>query len=220
MASDRIYYLTQDMPGWSHADQVAMACAAGAQMIQLRSKLLAYEDIESAALQSRVHADASGARLIINDNPSIVLDSGADGVHLGQSDMPVGEARRILGGDMWIGGTANSFAEVKQLAEAGVDYIGLGPYRFTDTKRNLRPLLGMKGVRRIVKKMRQADIALPVYVIGGVGLNDVRDIIGTGVYGVAVASSVNKSADPERMLKDFIATAEAAVAAFQKPITH
>lgn len=191
--SDRLYCLTMDMEGRSHADQAARLMDGGATLIQVRSKRMSDTDLarESTAILGR--AATYRARIIINDRVEVATACGAHGVHLGKGDMPPGEARRILGDDALIGGTANTAEDIINLAAAGVDYMGLGPYRFTATKEGLSPLLGLDGITRVLKAAREAGVAIPVFAIGGIGPDDVPALLEAGVFGVAMASSLNLS---------------------------
>ena len=132
----------------------------------------------------------------MNDHPDIAFKAGAYGLHLGLQDMPVAEARAIVGNKMIIGGTANTFEHIKQRVAEGVDYIGLGPYRFTTTKQKLSPILGLGGYSGIMKQVRLADIQTPIIAIGGIELKDIDAIIGAGLLGVAVSGAITYAADP------------------------
>ena len=120
----------------------------------------------------------------------------ADGVHLGKKDMPVAEARKMLGKDFIIGGTANTFEDVKMHYEAGADYIGCGPFRFTTTKKNLSPILGLEGYRSIVSQMKEAGIHLPIVAIGGITFEDIPSIMATGVTGIALSGTILRADNP------------------------
>jgi len=121
--------------------------------------------------------------------------------------MPIDEARRLLGKDKIIGGTANTFEDVKRIYSAGADYIGCGPFRFTTTKKKLSPILGLDGYRRIIEQMDAYGINIPVIAIGGILLQDVSDIMQTGVSGVAVSGAIlnaNNDDNPVTTMKRFI----------------
>jgi len=128
----------------------------------------------------------------------------ADGVHLGKNDMPISEARRILGNEKIIGGTANTFADVQHLAAQGADYIGCGPFRYTPTKRNLAPILGLEGYRNILKQMQQVGISLPLIAIGGIVSTDSAALRDIGVSGIAISGAVLEAADPIKEMKKLI----------------
>lgn len=132
-----------------------------------------------------------GARFIIDDHVELVDELGADGVHLGQNDMAVDEARRILGEERIIGATANTRRHIDNAVRLGADYIGLGPFRYTTTKKNLSPILGLEGYRRLLSEL----VGVPVVAIGGITLQDIPGIMATGVNGVAVSGIVANSTD-------------------------
>jgi thiamine-phosphate pyrophosphorylase len=142
-------------------------------------------------------------KLIINDNVRIAKEISADGVHLGKSDLDVAEARKILGEKFIIGGTANDFMDIEKLAAAHVDYIGLGPFRFTKTKENLSPVLGLEGFTSIMQACKDNKIEIPVIAIGGILASDIVKLLKTGIFGVAVSSGINLSDDKEDMYKQY-----------------
>ena len=150
------------------------------------------------------------AMFIIDDKVNLVRQTGADGVHLGKNDMPIDEARRILGPEYIIGGTANTLDDVERLYRAGADYIGCGPFRFTTTKKNLSPVLGIEGYRNIIRGMRQRGIVLPMVAIGGILPGDVRAIMETGVSGVAVSGAVLTAGNPIDETQKFCRLVESA----------
>ena len=129
---------------------------------------------------------------------------GADGVHLGQADMPPAEARDMLGARFIVGGTANTFADVQRLVAAGVDYVGLGPFRFTSTKEKLSPILGLAGYTETMRQCRAAGLTVPVVGIGGIALEDVGELLATGLHGVAVSGAIGGAVKPEDAARLFI----------------
>ena len=143
--------------------------------------------------------------MCVRDGVELVGELDADGVHLGKLDTPVAEARRILGPEYLIGATANTFEDIERGAGQGADYIGLGPFRFTQTKRNLSPVLGLEGYRTIMERCRNAGIALPVVAIGGITAADVEDILATGVTGIALSGALlqaeNTLEETQRIIK-------------------
>ena len=110
--------------------------------------------------------------------------------------MPVDEARKMLGRSRIIGGTANTYADIERLWRQGVDYIGCGPFRFTTTKQNLSPILGLEGYSSIMKQMAAHNIHLPLVAIGGILLTDVAVILQTGVTGIAVSGAILNAENP------------------------
>ena len=181
-----------------------LACQGGVRWVQLRVKNQSYAAWKQLALDTQAVARRYGATLLINDNPRLAQEIGADGVHLGAADMPPAEARAMLGAKFIIGGTANTFADVQRLAAAGVDYIGLGPFRFTRTKEKLSPILGLAGYAEIIQQCRAAGIAVPVIGIGGLVLADVAPLLATGLHGVAVAGSIGQAENPAVAAQFFI----------------
>ena len=179
-------------------DYVSGACAAlegGCRWIQLRMKDAPDEEVIAAARVLRPLCTEAGAVFVLDDRVHLVAETGADGVHLGKNDMPVAEARRILG-DKIIGATANTSSDMAAAVEAGADYIGLGPFRFTTTKQGLAPVLGLEGYEAIVKGMKSEDIDIPIVAIGGITASDIPAIMATGVSGIALSGTVLSAPDP------------------------
>lgn len=145
-----------------------------------------------------------GATLIFDDRVHLVDGLGADGVHLGKKDMPVEEARKILGPSKIIGATANTEEDMLLAFISGADYIGLGPFRFTTTKKGLSPILGLEGYNRIISYCSSQGITIPVVAIGGIGIEDLQDLRQTGVDGVAISGLILKSNDKEQTTKSII----------------
>lgn len=191
-----LQFITHFTDTYSYYDAARMALEGGCRWIQLRMKDASLEEVEQEALRIQSLCRQHGATFIIDDHVELVKKLHADGVHLGKKDMPVAEARRILGKDFIIGGTANTFEDVKMHYEAGADYIGCGPFRFTTTKKNLSPVLGLEGYRSIVRRMKEAGIHLPVVAIGGITFEDIPAIMETGVTGVALSGTILRAADP------------------------
>ncbi|MEJ2905519.1 thiamine phosphate synthase [Pedobacter panaciterrae] len=193
---DKLHYISQETENISHLDAINKTLIAGAKWIQLRVKNKPENVILELAIKANALCKAYGARLIVNDHPLIALKAGAYGLHLGLTDMPIAEARSIVGGQMIIGGTANTFEHVKQRVAEGADYIGLGPYRFTNTKQNLSPIIGLEGYEAIMKQVSIAGITTPIIAIGGIELNDISLIMTTGVHGVALSGALTNANDP------------------------
>lgn len=164
--------------------------------MQLRMKDTPLQEIESVARQVQMLCRQYHATFIIDDHVELALKVRADGVHLGKKDMPVGQARRILGKDYIIGGTANSFEDVLMHYQSGADYIGCGPFRYTTTKKNLSPILGLEGYADIVARMQKEGIYLPIVAIGGITAEDIPSIMQTGVSGIAVSGTVLRAPNP------------------------
>jgi thiamine-phosphate pyrophosphorylase len=192
---DKLHYISQNPSEGTHLDAIKEVLDAGGKWIQLRIKDQPEDDILKFAVKANALCVDYGARLIVNDHPHIAVQAGAYGVHLGLLDMPIREARAIVGDRMIIGGTANTFEHIVQRAADGADYIGLGPYRFTNTKQNLSPVLGLKAYEMILKQVAQAGIRIPIVAIGGIEQADVPLLMKTGVYGVAVSAALTNRTD-------------------------
>ena len=195
-AIDQIQYISQSPANGSHLKAIEKVLQAGGRWIQLRVKEQEEEAVLPIALAAAELCRAYEAKLIVNDYPRIALQADAWGVHLGLDDMPVPEARALLGPDKCIGGTANTFADIQRRAAEGADYIGLGPFRFTTTKKNLSPIVGLQGYTELMKQMREAGITIPVIAIGGINPADIPSILQTGIYGIAISGVLTH--DPEQ----------------------
>lgn len=181
---------------YSYLDSIRLALEGGCQWVQLRMKGATDDEVRPVACEAMDLCRQAGATFIIDDRVALVKELGADGVHLGKNDMPIAEARRVLGPDCIIGGTANTFADIVAHHEASANYIGCGPFRFTTTKDNLSPVLGLEGYRHIVEQMRQARIDLPIVAIGGITAEDIPDILATGITGIALSGTILRADDP------------------------
>lgn len=147
------------------------------------------------------------AVLILDDHVELVTRVGADGVHLGKKDMPVPLARKQLGNQIIIGGTANTFEDVQKLCHDGADYIGCGPFRFTTTKKNLSPILGLEGYRLISSQMKAARLNLPLIAIGGITVEDIPAVMAAGADGIALSGSILRADDPVKEMQKVIRAA-------------
>jgi thiamine-phosphate pyrophosphorylase len=182
--------LTQDGLGISHALQASRLCAAGARWIQLRMKAPLAKDWLAEAMASAEACRGHACVFIVNDSVDIALASGADGVHLGNLDGGWVDARRRLGPDRILGGTVNNAGDARRAVESGcLDYVGVGPLRFTPTKAKIAPTLGFDGVFRLLDTLQ----GLPAWVIGGVVPLDLPELRRGGAAGVAVSSSLYRN---------------------------
>lgn len=191
-----LQFITHFTDRISYLDSARMALEGGCRWIQLRMKEATPEEREQVARAVQALCRDYQATFIIDDDVDLVLRLKADGVHLGKNDLPIAEARRILGKDFLIGGTANTFDDVRSHYLAGADYIGCGPFRYTTTKKNLSPILGLEGYRSIVQQMHDAGIALPMVAIGGITYDDIPAILETGVTGIALSGTILQAEDP------------------------
>jgi len=187
----KIQYISPHYSEASFWENLAEVIAGGIDWIQIRVKdideLVWLEIANQAVKLCKLH----GVTCIVNDNPYITKVSGADGVHLGKIDMNATLARKFLGKDVVIGCTANTFEDVENLANQDINYIGLGPFRFTTTKKNLNPILGLEGYQTIMQQCKKASINIPIIAIGGITVEDIPSIMETGVYGIAVSGFIS-----------------------------
>lgn len=198
-----ISHFTQQI---SYAEGIRMALEGGCRWIQLRMKDAPAEEIIACAEEVLPLCRRHGAKFLLDDHVELVRQLGADGVHLGKNDMPVDEARKILGPDIIIGGTANTIEDIIRLHKQGADYIGCGPFRFTTTKKNLSPILGLDGYKSIVLKMKELGIDLPIVAIGGITVEDIPAVMETGVSGIALSGAILGAPDPVGMTARIIET--------------
>ena len=176
----------------------------GCGWIQLRLKDFDDEDIERVIAAAKPLCRHHVATLIIDDRVDMAKKHSLDGVHLGIDDMSIDEARSILGNDAIIGATANTVEEIVELSQHPMSYFGVGPMRYTDTKKNLRRLIGLEGYNDIVAGMRATGVDKPAVAIGGIELSDVNNLLATGLWGVAVSGAIIKSGDMKKATADFM----------------
>ena len=203
-----IQYISNSNAKYSHLQGIRLALAGGCRWIQLRMKDCADDEIIPVAKQVKELCREYGAKFVIDDNVEIAKLLDLDGVHLGKNDMPVAEARILLGENKIIGGTANTFEDVERIYREGADYIGCGPFRFTTTKKRLAPILGLEGYRSITSRMKSAGIDIPMVAIGGIKAGDIKDSMQTGVDGIALSGSVLNAENPVEEMKRIIKICE------------
>ena len=222
----RLQFITHYTERYSYIDSARIALEGGCRWIQLRMKDADETLLEETALIVQKMCKEYDATFIIDDNVHLCKKIKADGVHLGKNDMPIAEARKILGDDFIIGATVNTFDDVLLCQQSTVngqqtlspfpsppplpyplphpfpspapvpDYFGCGPFRFTSTKKNLAPILGLDGYREIMKKMKENNIDIPLVAIGGITKDDVPELMKTGIDGIAISSSVLRAENP------------------------
>lgn len=192
----KLQFITHQTERYSYLDSARMALEGGCKWIQLRMKETPLDEVERVALELKPLCKQHDALLVLDDHVELTKKLEVDGVHLGKNDMPIAEARRVLGEGFIIGGTANTFDDVKAHYQAGADYIGCGPFRFTTTKKNLSPVLGLEGYRSIIARMEEEGIDLPVVAIGGITYDDIPQLLQTGINGIAMSGSILRADDP------------------------
>ncbi len=196
---NKLQYISQGNTIEDQVRNIHQAVDSGCDWIQMRVKNQTEKDSFILAEEIKLLCEKYLASFIINDNLYLAQQINADGVHLGLSDMKIDEARTILGAEKIIGGTANTFEDIQNHVKNGCNYIGLGPFRFTNTKEKLSPILGLSGYFEILQKMKKNKIEVPVYAIGGITLKDVNPLMETGIHGIAVSGIITES-DEKKIL--------------------
>lgn len=191
-----LQFITHPSDRYSIAEEVQMAIEGGCRWIQLRMKDASDEEVRQTALDIIPMCQETDTFLIIDDRVSVVNDLKVSGVHLGKDDMNPLEAREILGPHAIIGITANTAEDIIKYKGKDVDYVGLGPFHFTTTKKKLAPELGLEGYRSIVTQVRAAGVELPIVAIGGIGIDDINALMSTGINGIAMSGAIINAPDP------------------------
>lgn len=202
MQLPKLQYISDGKTFDEQYDNILSALDAGIQWIQLRWKNADKGDIFYLAEKIKIKCKEYQCLFVINDYPDIAQQIDADGVHLGLEDMKISEARKILLSHQMIGGTANTLEHVLQRINEQVNYIGLGPLRYTSTKEKLSPVLGFDGYKSIIQALPKTTNT-PIYAIGGITEKDVKPLLDTGVYGIAVSSIITYSNNKKHIVQQF-----------------
>jgi thiamine-phosphate pyrophosphorylase len=197
-----IQFISQGNTAEEQLVSVKSALDAGCKWIQLRFKQADEAMFLTVGKQVKMWCESAHAHFIVNDYDHLVEELGADGVHLGLADTSVAMARSRLGSDAIIGGTANTLEEVLQRVEENCDYIGLGPLRFTTTKENLSPILGLTGYQTILQALEKRHISIPIVAIGGIELADVEPLMKLGISGIAVSGLLTTASDKRAVMNE------------------
>ena len=192
-----LQFITHSNEKYDYLTSAIEALKGGCHWIQLRMKNIPEQTVIATALQLKEYCRKYNAKLILDDHVQATLKTGADGVHLGKNDMSPSDARKILGNGYIIGGTANTLDDIERLIKEGVDYIGLGPFRYTETKKNLSPILGIDGYKKILMAWKEKGYTIPIVAIGGITKNDIPEIMSTGITGIALSGSILRAENPQ-----------------------
>jgi thiamine-phosphate pyrophosphorylase len=193
LARSRLYLVCgADPDGSLLPDLLREAIAGGVDILQLREKRLPDDELTSIASTTRALCERLGALLIVNDRPSVALAAGADGVHVGQDDMPVADVRELVGPDLLIGLSTHSPAQIDAVDADLVDYIGVGPIHETPTKPGRRAV-GVELIRHA-----GAHARVPFFAIGGLGADNLDEALDAGASRVCVLRAIAGASDPER----------------------
>jgi thiamine-phosphate pyrophosphorylase len=181
----------------TNAATAEQACMGGVDWIQLRLKDISYEDYKKVALEVQAVCKRYNATFIVNDNIKLALDINADGVHVGKEDsLPQADIDAMLARGGIIGVTTNDINDFQHLQGKPVSYVGLGPYRYTDTKKKLSPILGIEGYQQLLAAIKERGMTPPPIVgIGGITGHNVQELLSTGLHGIAVSGAIANAAD-------------------------
>lgn len=177
---------------FSHIELTRLAIAGGADVIQFREKVGSTRNLIETAKQLKQVCTKAGVTFIVNDRIDVAIACDSDGVHLGQDDFPIPLARKLLGSDKIIGGSARTYEEVQKCLAEGADYIGLGPIFPTGSKSDAGEAIGVEALRAIVRQT-----SIPIIAIGGISLDNVVEVLEAGAHGIAVISAVCCQPDPK-----------------------
>ncbi len=175
---------------------IRSAVAGGVDVLQLREKKLADDELTAVASAAAALCSRLGALLVVNDRPAVAAESGADGIHVGQDDLPVEDVREIVGPELLVGLSTHTPAEIDAVDPGVVDYIGVGPVHETPTKPG-RPAVGLELVRYAA-----ANATVPFFAIGGLDTGNVRDVLGAGASRVCVLRAITGAQDPEAAARE------------------
>lgn len=199
-----LQFITNTNSKTSVTDQVFAVIEGGCRWIQIRMKDASDEEIKKVVDAVKPKCIETGTFLLLNDRVELAKELNVGGVHLGKDDMPVSKARMLLGAAAVIGVTANTYADVAAVSNLDIDYYGLGPYAETQTKKNLAPVLGLKGIRDICYEMENNNILIPHVAVGGITIEDVLPLLESGVNGIAVSSAIANAEDIVKATKNFL----------------
>jgi len=189
----KIYPLTDTgLSGMRHDEQVAALIRGGARFIQIREKKAPSGEFFRAVVESLAAAREAGARVIVNDRVDIAIAAGAHGVHLGQTDLPPSEARKLLGAEAIIGFSTHTIEQARAALEAPIDYIAFGPVWPTRTKENPDPVVGVD----LLGEVKRIAGAIPVVAIGGISTSNVAATLAAGADSAAVVSDLYSQTEP------------------------
>lgn len=199
-----LQFITHPSSRFSIEEQVRLALQGGCKWIQLRMKDASDEEVAEMARIITPMCKEAEAILVIDDRVEVVMQTRVHGVHLGKHDMDPAQAREYLGPHAIIGCTANSADDILRLSRLDIDYIGLGPYRFTTTKQGLAPIIGLEGYQQIINQVRLAGCEIPIVAIGGIEAADVPPLLQAGVNGVAMSGAILSAPNPAQYVADIL----------------
>jgi thiamine-phosphate pyrophosphorylase len=200
---EKLQYITHDLPNISHIDQAQWACEAGAKWVQYRCLSKPDEALLVDINAIAEICDDWGTTLIVTNHTHLKGKADIQGFHVENMDADFRSLREQLGDDVTLGGSANEVSDIIRLAQAGADYIGLGPFDVTTTKPNNYPSLGIEGYQKVMLELKKLGNNTPVLAVGGINLVNVEELMQTGIYGIAVSRAIYSADDFIGAYQDF-----------------
>ncbi len=191
-----VQFITHCNDRYTYLQSAEMALRGHCKWIQLRMKNSSKDERRQMAQRVQELCKHYQAVFIVDDDVDLCMEIKADGVHLGKNDMPIEQARTLLGEKYIIGATCNQYEDIERAKKNGADYIGLGPFRYTLTKVNLNPILGIEGYQTIIQQCKSQQINLPIVAIGGITENDIEILWKTKINSIAISGEVLNADHP------------------------
>ena len=190
---EKLHFITHDIPQHSHIEQVEIACQAGAKWIQYRCLTKGDEELLADINVIGEICDDWGTTLIVTDHIHLKGKGDIQGFHFENLNADFLALRKELGDGFTLGGSANTLEHLIRLAKEGADYAGFGPFKVSTTKPNDFGLIDLESYSKAVKELERLNIEMPILAVGGINLADVRPLLNSAVYGIAVSSAVNQA---------------------------
>lgn len=200
---EKLHYITHDIPHLTHIEQVQLACEAGAKWIQYRCLSKADNALLMDINAIAEICDDWGTTLIVNNHIHLNGKADIQGFHIEDTDADFIALRKQVGDDITIGGSANTLEGLIRIAEEGADYAVLGPFATTETKPNNFSLITLEQYKSIANELKNSELSIPVFAVGGIKIYDVEVLMQTGIYGIAVSGSINFADDFIEAYQDF-----------------
>lgn len=199
-----LQYITNTESRINVVEQIKGVLAGGCRWIQIRMKDASDEEIGRVVNEVKPLCLDTDAFLILDDRVELAKTLDVGGVHLGKEDMLPSKARMILGPAATIGVTANTFDDILAVRSLDVDYIGIGPFTMTTTKKKLAPVLGIEGIKSLCNKMEEKEINIAKVAVGGIRKEDVAALMATGINGIAVSGAIANAKDIKKETEEFL----------------
>lgn len=200
---EKLQFITHDIEQHTHIEQAQIACEAGAKWIQYRCLTKTDDELLEDINVIAEICDDWGATLIVTDHIHLNGKADIQGFHIEDMDADFKQLREELGEAITIGGSSNTVEGLLRIAAEGADYAGFGPFKVTTTKPNNAPLLGIEGYTKAMTILKEQNIDLPVLAVGGVTIDDINDLLKTGIFGIAASSAINQAENMRAAYLDF-----------------